>query len=70
MIRVVIAISMQKRSRSKWMSNVACDLKLLTMSSSLSLICLMAKGNSVENRVLIEYNVTILRDAVVQMFKV
>ena len=61
---------MQKRSRSKWMSNVACDLKLLTMSSSLSLICLMAKGNSVENRVLIEYNVTILRDAVVQMFKV
>jgi hypothetical protein len=30
----------------------------------------MAKGNSVDMRVLIEYNVAILRDAVVQMFKV
>ena len=43
---------------------------ILTRSSHLSLICLMGKGSGVDKRVLIDYNVSLLQDAVVEVFKV
>jgi hypothetical protein len=43
---------------------------VLTMYSHLSLICLMGKGSGVDKRVLIDYNVSLLQDAVVEVFKV
>jgi hypothetical protein len=43
---------------------------VLTMCSHLSLICLMGKGSGVDKRVLIDYNVSLLQDAVVEVFKV
>lgn len=36
----------------------------------LSLLCIMGKGSSVDKRVLIDYNVSILQDALLQVFKV
>ena len=38
--------------------------------SSLSLICVMGKGSSADKRVLIDYNVDILHDALLQVFKI
>ncbi len=38
--------------------------------SSLSLICLMGQGSGPDKRKLIEYNVDILHDALLQVFKV
>lgn len=43
---------------------------VLMSNSSLSLICVMGKGNSADKRVLIDYNVEILCDALLQVFKV
>jgi hypothetical protein len=43
---------------------------VLTDYSHLSLICLMGKGSGVDKRVLIDYNVSLLQDAVVEVFKV
>jgi hypothetical protein len=43
---------------------------VLTVFSHLSLICLMGKGSGVDKRVLIDYNVSLLQDAVVEVFKV
>jgi len=43
---------------------------VLTNHSHLSLICLMGKGSGVDKRVLIDYNVSLLQDAVVEVFKV
>ena len=42
----------------------------LTIYSHLSLICLMGKGSGVDKRVLIDYNVSLLQDAVVEVFKI
>lgn len=39
-------------------------------TSYLSLVCIMGKGSSVDKRVLIDYNVSILQDALLQVFKV
>lgn len=35
----------------------------------LSLLCLMSKGSTADKRVLIDYNVDLLQDALVQIFK-
>jgi Ras-related GTP-binding protein C/D len=43
---------------------------VLTVYSHLSLICLMGKGSGVDKRVLIDYNVSLLQDAVVEVFRV
>ncbi|KAF2480914.1 Gtr1/RagA G protein conserved region-domain-containing protein [Neohortaea acidophila] len=40
------------------------------VNDSLSLICIMGKGSSVEKRVLIDYNVDVFVDAVVKIFQV
>ncbi|KAM0713859.1 hypothetical protein Q7P37_010821 [Cladosporium fusiforme] len=40
------------------------------ITEHLSLICLMGKGSGVDKRVLIDYNVSLLQDAVVEVFKV
>jgi len=40
------------------------------ITDHLSLICLMGKGSGVDKRVLIDYNVSLLQDAVVEVFKV
>jgi Ras-related GTP-binding protein C/D len=45
--------------------------QLLTcVCSSLSLICLMGQGNGPDNRAVVDYNVDILSDALLQVFKV
>lgn len=43
---------------------------LTFLPSYLSLVCVMGKGSSPDKRVLIDYNVGILHDALVQVFKV
>ena len=40
------------------------------VTSYLSLLCVMGKGSSADKRVLIDYNVGILQDALLQVFKV
>lgn len=43
---------------------------MLTCDSYLSLLCVMGKGSSNDKRLLIDYNVGILHDALLQVFKV
>lgn len=38
-------------------------------SRYLSLLCLMSKGSTADKRVLIDYNVDLLQDALLQIFK-
>lgn len=38
-------------------------------TSYLSLICVMGQGSTADKRVLIDYNVSILHEALIQMFK-
>lgn len=48
----------------------ACDKSADCCSSHLSLLCVMGKGSSADKRVLIDYNVGILHDALLRVFKV
>ena len=53
------------------MQCTAANLHRLTwVPRFLSLICIVGKGSSADKRVLIDYNVDILHDAVIQIFKV
>ena len=61
---------MRGRSTSESSLHYETYLKLTMMFSYLALICVMGKGSSVAQRVLIDYNVGILRDALLQVFRV
>jgi len=58
--------SQSERSQAHWRSHIA----LLTGYSFLSLICVMGRGSGIDKRVLIDYNVSLLQDAVIEVFRV
>ena len=52
-----------------FLSNVVVQI-LTSEHRSLSLLCVMGKGSSADKKMLIDYNVDILHDALSQIFKV
>lgn len=71
MIGVAILMFMRRKSTSESsLPSNRYQYHSLTVLSYLSLLCVMGKGSSVNKRVLIDYNVDILREALLDVFRV
>ena len=66
---MAILISMRERSTSELALHDDCTFAD-QFYRYLSLMCVMGKGSSTAQRVLIDYNVSILHDALLQVFRV